>query len=529
MRIWIPETKLAVKHHEHAEKDFAKHKRNVAREIEKSLGLTRAYNARDLEKDYGTSVFEPPPLLTPDQEATQRSILAQDEPLEKRSQLKSERFRLEQLLGSVSTTLSIEIADLSIEVLREHADMMSWVETGADYHRENELAVCLLCGGALDTAHLDSIKEALNHKMDQLDAAVKRDTQQVRELQDRLVQMQRLCPSPNDIAQEFRTEFEFAGTNLKVAIQRGQTYLDHLMAALGTKGAAPGRAVKLDASITTDLAREWDTRTNQALDSVNEALSKHNIANDDFTERKADTKAKLKSHFLSMHHAEYVSLHDELATARDRAQSVQSNLTSTLQELSRLKQEIRQHGPAADRINTMIHSYLGHEELRIAAVEDGYQLYRHESLVEGPVSEGEKTAIALCYFLSTVGAEGRKLKDSIVVIDDPISSLDTRALNYAFNLIRSSLTGSAQLVLLTHNLQFMNEIRKWLKGKTEKVPPTAALFFLDTKQSATTGRRFTQLVELPRLIRDYESEYHYLFYRVLDFCESPGDKRVPST
>lgn len=74
---------------------------------------------------------------------------------------------------------------------------------------------------------------------------------------------------------------------------------------------------------------------------------------------------------------------------------------------------------AADQITKLVRAYLGHGELTIFAVDGGYELRRHNKIVKGPPSEGEKTAIALCYFISSLEADGQSLKDLILVIDDP--------------------------------------------------------------------------------------------------------------
>jgi wobble nucleotide-excising tRNase len=103
---------------------------------------------------------------------------------------------------------------------------------------------------------------------------------------------------------------------------------------------------------------------------------------------------------------------------------------------------------------------LGHKELSILSVEEGYVIRRRGRPIEGSPSEGEKTAIALCYFLSSLEAEGRSIRDRIVIIDDPISSLDSRALNYACSLILSRLANAAQMFVLTHNQNCMNEFKK---------------------------------------------------------------------
>jgi wobble nucleotide-excising tRNase len=142
--------------------------------------------------------------------------------------------------------------------------------------------------------------------------------------------------------------------------------------------------------------------------------------------------------------------------------------------------------------------------------------------VTGAPSEGEKTAIALCYFLSTLEADDRKIKDLIVVIDDPVSSLDTKAMNYACSLVRNRLSGAAQLIVLTHNQHCMNEFKKhwkgWAKGEPDKVK--ARLKFIDVIVPASTMLRTANIIDLPVHLREYESEYHYLFEKVLRFEEA---------
>lgn len=83
------------------------------------------------------------------------------------------------------------------------------------------------------------------------------------------------------------------------------------------------------------------------------------------------------------------------------------------------------------------------------------------------------------------------------MLDDPISSLDTRALNYAFSMIKATLADVGQLVILTHNIHFMNEAKKWLRNKTEKEAgadkATASLLFLDAVQKAGADSRSTSI------------------------------------
>ena len=210
-------------------------------------------------------------------------------------------------------------------------------------------------------------------------------------------------------------------------------------------------------------------------------------------------------------------------SARDQVANEQ---TTNENQIAALRNKVRTHGPAAETITKLVKSYLGHGELAVVPATEGYELQRHGRLVKGMPSEGEKTALALCYFLSSLGSDGRKIKDLILVIDDPISSLDTRAMNYACALIRTRLIEAKQLFLLTHNQHCMNEFKKGWKSlaypKNPATQPSATLLYLEVKISATGAPRSTTLIEMPKLLREYDSEYHFLCKKVMEF-EAAGN------
>lgn len=142
-------------------------------------------------------------------------------------------------------------------------------------------------------------------------------------------------------------------------------------------------------------------------------------------------REQLKKHFLADGQQRYLSLEKAARLAKAALDKVDVEKSELTKEIETKKRELRQHGPAADVINRLIQCYLGHKELEIATLDTGYKIPRNGDPVYGSLSEGEKTAISLCYFISMIEAEGRRLRDLIVVVDDPISSLDTKALNEA--------------------------------------------------------------------------------------------------
>jgi wobble nucleotide-excising tRNase len=124
------------------------------------------------------------------------------------------------------------------------------------------------------------------------------------------------------------------------------------------------------------------------------------------------------------------------------------------------------------------------------------------------------TAIALLYFLKSLQDRRFDLDNGVVMLDDPVSSLDANALYLAFGFIRERAQHAAQLFILTHNFTFFRQVRNWfhrIKGQNSKnVGQRPAQFYMLDCTSDGNGR-CSSLRPLDRLLEQFESEYHYLF------------------
>jgi len=215
---------------------------------------------------------------------------------------------------------------------------------------------------------------------------------------------------------------------------------------------------------------------------------------------------------ILQHDEEHGRLVRDLETAKRHLEQRRRLHEKLVQCATMLRTQVRDHGPAVARMNDLLATYLGHQELRLETFEEGYQIVRHGEPLRGPLSEGERAAIALCYFLCKLNEQGRHLGEQIVVVDDPVSSLDTGALNYAFNLLKRMLQESQQLIILTHNLAYMNEMKKWLRPDSLK--KISSLYFIQSGKNQDRSRRASTIIEIPKLLRAYDSEYQYMFSQV---------------
>lgn len=75
------------------------------------------------------------------------------------------------------------------------------------------------------------------------------------------------------------------------------------------------------------------------------------------------------------------------------------------------------------------------------------------------LSEGDKSTIALAFFLSKLDIDPNK-QNKILIFDDPLSSLDTNRRTYTIGIIKSLLQQLNQVVVLSHNEYFLHELSK---------------------------------------------------------------------
>jgi wobble nucleotide-excising tRNase len=320
------------------------------------------------------------------------------------------------------------------------------------------------------------------------------------------------------VSTELKSGYDAAKYVMSAELSRCEGHLAEVLRALTEKRQTPTQVP--DTTECTLRARGSAAQVGKLVATVNDILRNHNQAVDGFLDHQGKAHLAVRRHFVATLSEEFTSLVTEQTAAQKEDDQAAADLAAMKQAITQLRSEIREHGPAAETINALVAAYLGHGELTICAIADGYEIHRHGRPVEGAPSEGEKTAIAICYFLSTLESEGRSIKDLIVVVDDPVSSLDTKALNFACALVRARLTDCAQLFVLTHNLHCMNEFKKAWKNKERSEDgkePSATFLFMDVTVPGGQTARSTRIKPLSRLLRDYDSEYHFLVDQVLKF------------
>jgi wobble nucleotide-excising tRNase len=500
------------------EKAFTDYKRLLARSVSERLRQAARYEAPQLVSDVERLGAKASDILSDADLDAATATCARSEPPAK---VTSVDVPVEKILASILAAAELApktIGTVVVDGFITHPEMVPWVKQGHDYHQAHDLASCLYCGEPLSDARKHLLSQAFDDQLTAFIDALSGAATDAVAAGEAVAIATAAVPTAAQLSAEFQPAFEAEAAKLVAALHDVSPLLEMAVTALQARQATPTSVTKIDLPSLEDVAVRVQALEAAAI-AVNGVCQQHADMVDDFNTHQQKARDAIRRHFVAEGAKEYGDHVAAIAAAMTSEAKAVSAVDTIEGDIAALRAQIQQHGPAAEKINALVKSYLGHEELKIVAVDRGYELHRHEARVQGAPSEGEKTAIALCYFLSTLEANNRQIKNLIVVIDDPVSSLDTKAMNYACSLIRNRLANVAQLFVLTHNQNCMNEFKKhWKKGaRGEAAKQTASLKFIDVSVPAVTGMRTSNIVELPKHLRDFESEYHYLFGKVLAF------------
>ena len=217
---------------------------------------------------------------------------------------------------------------------------------------------------------------------------------------------------------------------------------------------------------------------------------------------------------------------DELDAKHREAEAAVQRVQNEIDELLRQRSNA---SAAAELVNKYM-SWLGTREnsLSLTAVEieeDGvrskvFRVMRGDNQAFN-LSEGECNLIAFCYFLATLSGPELQNDKPIIWIDDPISSLDSNHVYFVYAMIRGVILNGkryAQLFVSTHNLDFFRYLRHvadWTvksNGDEQKIP--CEWFFVHNTGDGPT------ISPLPSYLKNYITEFSYLFSRIYDAAES---------
>jgi len=411
--------------------------------------------------------------------------------------------------------LRTSVVSKIIQRLAEYGDIKSWVESGLNLHKRHDKTQCEFCGNAISE---ERIKQLEDHFNDDYKAFQDRLESANNWLSDQYTHPPTL-PTTSDFYEEFKKEYSEACTNLEKAIQDLNTEISAWHDTLKKKIENP-----LQTTLTVEAISELSIKSfDEAMAAVEAIVEKHNHKSKNFREETDKAKKQLELHYATteIKSFDYHGKKNEINFRTKKNDAIKSITSDRNIEIRALENFLSNEGLGANQFNRSLHKFLGRSELslRFNPTKRGYEILRNDSSpTEGNLSEGEKTAIAFVYFITKLKENDNNLENTIVVVDDPVSSFDSNHLFHAYSFLRNNCDKAKQLFIFTHNFTYFKLIRDWFEGvnrnRKKKNPPKRPNAFFYTIESSSSTPRHSIYKDADRSLTDYNSEYHYIFSKL---------------
>jgi wobble nucleotide-excising tRNase len=414
----------------------------------------------------------------------------------------------ELIKKTTSLVESIVTATNSIHRLTENPAVERWVQEGRPLHEHKD--ECQFCGQSLPKDLMNHLTEHFSADYDNLMAELNSLKKSIQDAQAEQITLDHKSDFYVRLSGQFATQKEQLIELLNSRKGALQTLLEIVNA----------KQNKAFTSLECPVLNDPDIQIASVVEAINKTIEEHNTQTTEFDKNRKEAFLRIEKHYAAsfVRDQQYDDKLERIADLKAIAIDQGKKLGELEKEIHTLGQALSEASRGAERINELLSAYFGKEDLKIVISADKrFQIVR-VSIVAKNLSEGEKTAIAFAYFITSVQDGRHPLSETRIVIDDPISSLDSNHLFNTYALIKTQLAGCRQLFVSTHSFEFYNLIREWVADDEKDMKKPQAewkkwgVFYL---KRTDAGKAV--LEEIPKELLKFKSEYHYLFSTLYHF------------
>lgn len=426
---------------------------------------------------------------------------------------------LKVLRSQTSELLKRSIVSQVIDALVNDIEVATWVQQGLALHKgEHETDTCRFCGNDFSAERRAELEGHFNDAFAAFQREIEAAIRTIDEQQKSLASV--VFPDETRLYDDLISDFQKTVQTAKRAIQSVDQILGHFKGALERKKLLPFEALNLQ---RFGESEDLDSASlKAAIAAVNAIIDKHHETTSHLKDKIERACDALEQDYVLEELDKFDELSELMTGAETALVTVREKPEKLKKQIEDIECKIVEHRRPAEELNRELQAYLGRDELQFQIKETGYALTRGGQPAKH-LSEGERTAIAFLYFLKSLEDKAFDISKGIVVIDDPVSSLDANALFSAFGYMKERTKECYQLFILTHNFAFFRQIKNWfhhLKGQNKKDIEQRPGRFYALLATIDGDERSAKLTPIDPLLEQFESEYHFLFRQVYDVANS---------
>lgn len=442
-------------------------------------------------------------------------------PQDKEAVNKFDISKLEQLDNAyerVKSILETTVTSKVIDKLKDSPEKGEWAKKGLDIHTENE--ECAFCGNVLKKKRIEELN---SHFSDSYRTVLEQIENAIKWIDD--FEKSDLS-SQNSFYKEYQKDY----AGLKTLIEEQFETLEKVLA--GWKLLLESKRKDPFESIKKELIVFDSTLIVKHFNSVFSIIDEHNskFKNAATIIQKAKTNLELEYIKEELKRYDYYKLTKEEADKQNKLESLNTLKEKSDTEISDLNKKISTEALGAKIFNSDLWKFLGRKDIALVPQDKGgYNIERNNDPdTKGHLlSEGEKTAIAFVYFINKLKEQENSIDNTIVIVDDPISSFDSNNLFSSYSYLKLNCNAAKQLFVLTHNFNYFRLVRDWFatKNKSQRnkhkkdnsKPETICNFYSLEVSLNKTNERVAEIKNADETLCNYSSEYHYQFKKLIDY------------
>jgi wobble nucleotide-excising tRNase len=329
---------------------------DTARIISEMLGLGRQYHAGHLKKEYESGAAKDYSILSEEEREDRKQLIRQAGSYEKltppRLDVQSLRNTLDRARRCAETTIS----SLTLQEMQDHPAMLPWLKTGYEYHREHDLGSCLFCGNEVPQNRLGALQHALDERIDQFFAKIEEVDQNLRDSKETIRTLVSSLPNEHAISASLARDYKKVRDKFQTSVDAFQEMIGQAESVIAKKRRSPNKS-NWPEQLATGTVSDAIDRLNVNFEQILHLVEQHNSEQNEFAARQQKARDELKFAVLIERNAEHESLLAE-AYAAKKAWDIRKRLhTKLLDCATTLRSEVRDHGPAVERINALLHAY----------------------------------------------------------------------------------------------------------------------------------------------------------------------------
>ncbi|WP_346068426.1 AAA family ATPase [Sphingobacterium siyangense] len=419
-------------------------------------------------------------------------------------------------LPDVISWLSKPLLNINkITALLTDVYLNEWVKKGYEIHADDRTCECKFCGNFIQESRWLELDNHFDEESKTIERSLSVFKQEIQMELDKIMSF--VFPNPEVFYLNFHTELLDCAKNFDLEITKYKADLIHLLSKINERLTTIHKPILFDYKPTfseekiNEIIANYDDIRNRNNDYSHELSDKINEARIEL--RRLEVKRFVDTIQYSVAQDNITAKEVEYDGKELEKNELKKYILLKEKEIEDLSRQLNNEEEGARKVNEYLQNYFGHQNLELQAIEDEvdsdkkikFNIIRNGNIAYH-LSEGECSIISFCYFMAKLDDIHTAGQKPIILIDDPISSLDSNHIFYIYSLINSELFMKdryKQIFISTHNLDFLKYLKRLKLTKNQH-----EYFIINRYQN------HSEITLMPNYLKNYVTEFNYLFENI---------------